>query len=431
VTDCLNCYEKLRFKNHTVRKFRQLVFVTALYSLSFSVNAQNKYALVIGINNYYEVKGVVSEVSLHGSVNDANSIKSLLLNKFGFKKSNVDTLYDANATRDNIVAALKKKLRQCKPGDVMVFYYSGHGVWMKNTDEEKDPIKKGMNQAMLTSDLYNYDDHLKCLLRDFTLKEYFNLFVDKKIILTTIFDCCFSGNLARAPRGTVPPEQTKSVDLMDLFGRLTQKADNPQLLIDSIAGVSTGFSRGCLIDSAGKIKDTLDSDGDGVPDCKDKQKFTNKQCFPVDQDGVGKCPPDYLLEEFGKAIDKYDSAELGKTKASLSDDVTEKAFSASEVLTISEKDNIVRPADRKNSKFLFISGTTDLQKAVEFNDENGVRHSFFTASIMRVFNKCPANTPIDELFQKIVDDMNSYHRNQNPTIYFDPSRKKNNLLGVK
>ncbi|HSZ87154.1 MAG TPA: hypothetical protein VK787_14070, partial [Puia sp.] len=59
------------------------------------------------------------------------------------------------------------------------------------------------------------------------------------------------------------------------------------------------------------------------------------------------------------------------------------------------------------------------------------RHSFFTASILRVFNKCAANTPVDEVFQKIVDDMNSYHRNQNPTIYFDPSRKKNNLLGVK
>jgi len=408
----------------------QLVFVFALCTLCFSINAQNKYALIIGINNYYEEKGVVSEVSLHGSVNDANSIKSLLINKFGFKKDHLDTLYDANATRDNIIAAIKKKLRQCKPGDVMVFYYSGHGVWMKNTDEEKDPIKKGMNQAMLTSDLYNYDDHLKCLLRDFTLKEYFNLFVDKKIILTTIFDCCFSGNLARASRGVVLPEQTKSVDLMDLLGHLTQKADNPQLLIDSIAGFSTGISKGCLIDSSGQIKDTLDSDGDGVPDCKDKQKFTDRRCFPVNQDGIGNCPADYLVEEFGKAIDNYDSVEFEKTKNSSPPGLSEKAFNATEVLTISEKDNIVRPADRKNSKFLFISGTTDLQKAVEFNDENGVRHSFFTASIMRVFNKCPANTPIDEVFQKIVDDMNSYHRNQNPTLYLDPSRKKNNLLGL-
>src|SRR5258706_11895123 len=32
------------------------------------------------------------------------------------------------------------------------------------------------------------------------------------------------------------------------------------------------------------------SDGDGVPDCKDKQLITPTECQPVDADGVGKCP---------------------------------------------------------------------------------------------------------------------------------------------
>ena len=290
------------------------------------------------------------------------------------ERSNINTLYDGDATRDNIIAALKKKLRQCKPGDAMIFYYSGHGVWLKNTQEEKDPVKKGMNQAMLTSDLYNYDDHLKCFLRDFTLKQYFNLFVDKKIILTTIFDCCFSGNLAMGARGIIPPEQTKSVEVMDLLGRLTVNSNNPQVLIDSIAGLPAGAPKGCAVDSKGALIDSTDSDGDGVPDCRDKQKFTNKKCFPVDQDGVGNCPVDYIFNEFGSAVNKYDSAEAAKTFSDPA--VSDKAFNATEVLTISEKDNIVRPVDRKNSKFLFISGTTDWQKAVEFNDENGVRHSF-------------------------------------------------------
>jgi hypothetical protein len=412
-------------------ELRQLLFIAVLCAFSLSVNAQKKYALIVGINNYYEKKGVVSEVSLHGSVNDANSIKDLLIKKFGFKRSNIDTLYDADATRDNIVAGLKKKLRQCRAGDVMVFYYSGHGVWLKNTKEENDPIKKGMNQAMLTSDLYNYDDHLKCFLRDFTLKEYFNLFVDKKVILTTLFDCCFSGNLAMAARGVIPAEQTKSVEVMDLLGRLTVNSNNPQLLIDSIAGMSIGTSNSCAVDAAGKIIDTTDSDGDGVPDCRDKQKFTDKRCFPVDADGVGNCPVDYIYDEFSQAISKYDSAELAKTKSSDSSAVADKAFNATEVLTVSERDNIVRPVDRKNSKFLFMAATTDVQKAIEFNDQDGVRHSFFTASILRVMNKCSPNTPVQELFQKIVDDMNSYHRNQNPTIYSDPSRKGVNLLGVK
>jgi outer membrane protein OmpA-like peptidoglycan-associated protein len=33
-----------------------------------------------------------------------------------------------------------------------------------------------------------------------------------------------------------------------------------------------------------------DTDGDGVPDYKDKELVTPTQCQPVDADGVGKCP---------------------------------------------------------------------------------------------------------------------------------------------
>lgn len=45
---------------------------------------------------------------------------------------------------------------------------------------------------------------------------------------------------------------------------------------------------GCPVDSHGVSRD---SDGDGVPDCKDKELLTPQSCFPVDADGVGKCPP--------------------------------------------------------------------------------------------------------------------------------------------
>jgi outer membrane protein OmpA-like peptidoglycan-associated protein len=39
---------------------------------------------------------------------------------------------------------------------------------------------------------------------------------------------------------------------------------------------------------------SLDTDGDGVPDCKDKELITPTRCQPVDVDGVGncKCPDD-------------------------------------------------------------------------------------------------------------------------------------------
>ena len=45
---------------------------------------------------------------------------------------------------------------------------------------------------------------------------------------------------------------------------------------------------GAPVDSHGVAKD---SDGDGVPDYKDKELLTPQKCFPVDADGIGKCPP--------------------------------------------------------------------------------------------------------------------------------------------
>jgi len=44
---------------------------------------------------------------------------------------------------------------------------------------------------------------------------------------------------------------------------------------------------GCPVDTHGVSRDT---DGDGVPDCRDKELVTPTYCQPVDADGVGKCP---------------------------------------------------------------------------------------------------------------------------------------------
>jgi OmpA-OmpF porin, OOP family len=40
----------------------------------------------------------------------------------------------------------------------------------------------------------------------------------------------------------------------------------------------------------------LDTDGDGVPDYKDKERLTLSTCFPVDSSGVGLCPAPFCCQ---------------------------------------------------------------------------------------------------------------------------------------
>lgn len=58
---------------------------------------------------------------------------------------------------------------------------------------------------------------------------------------------------------------------------------------------------GCPVDTHGV---TADTDGDGVPDCKDKEKLTLQKCFPVDADGVGNCPEPACCDSLAKKIEK-------------------------------------------------------------------------------------------------------------------------------
>lgn len=172
-----------------------LIILCLIFSFkTFISNAQNKYALVIGINDYYREPTIKSSHSLKGCVNDALSIKALLTNRFGFATKNINTLLNQSATQKNLIDALNQIIIKSEAGDAVVFYFSGHGTFIDNSALNNDPVKRGYNQALVMSNLYAKD--YEPLVRDNTLKKLFNQLVAKKVILTTIFDCCFSGGMA-------------------------------------------------------------------------------------------------------------------------------------------------------------------------------------------------------------------------------------------
>lgn len=145
--------------------------------------AARKRALCVGINDY---PGTAND--LQGCVNDANDWAKALAAR-GFQ---VGKLLDRDATRKNMLDALKGLISGASPGDTVVFQYSGHGTWVPDRngdepdfrDEAYCPYDIGSKGPLLDDDLYEL----------FAARAY-------GVRCITLSDSCHSGSNVRfAPR---------------------------------------------------------------------------------------------------------------------------------------------------------------------------------------------------------------------------------------
>lgn len=91
------------------------------YLQALAQPTSRKLALLVGVDKY-------PDSPLHGCVMDVEMQRELLIYRFGFVPSDILTLTDAQATRENIETAFVTHLgEQAKPGDVVVFHFSGCG----------------------------------------------------------------------------------------------------------------------------------------------------------------------------------------------------------------------------------------------------------------------------------------------------------------
>ncbi|MBE9059757.1 caspase family protein, partial [cf. Phormidesmis sp. LEGE 11477] len=119
------------------------------YGQAIAQNTPRKLALLVGVNEY---PGLIPD--LRGCLTDVDLQYELLVNKFGFAPSDVLKISDSEnikPTRQNVLDAYEEHLvKQAKPGDVVVFHYSGHGIPVK----DPDPIYEGSdeNGAIILND---------------------------------------------------------------------------------------------------------------------------------------------------------------------------------------------------------------------------------------------------------------------------------------
>jgi hypothetical protein len=117
------------------------------YARVLAQGTPRKLALLVGINAY-PASSLLSP--LKGCVTDVELQRHLLLHRFGFNPQDILTLTDQQATRQGILTAFEEHLiKQAKPGDVVVFHFSGHGSQVADPDRD---TPDGLNSTFLPVD---------------------------------------------------------------------------------------------------------------------------------------------------------------------------------------------------------------------------------------------------------------------------------------
>jgi metacaspase-1 len=97
-----------------------------------------KLALLVGISNYGRGRDSTMDWANLNGARDVMLLQKTLEERLGFKKEDVLLLSDAKATRKGIIDAFQNHLiAQAKPGDIVVFHFSGHGQLMKDETGRK------------------------------------------------------------------------------------------------------------------------------------------------------------------------------------------------------------------------------------------------------------------------------------------------------
>lgn len=179
-----------------VRESVKCMLVLLLSFMTQSMWGVSRHALLIGIGNYPEESGWAA---IHGN-NDIPIIYNNLIRQ-GFPESQIITLTDAQATRDNIVSAFGKLSGTLNPGDIVYVHFSGHGQQVTDLDGDEED---GFDEAWIPYDAdkkyqpgvyegekHLLDDELNVLLTKLRLR----VGVKGKIIVVS--DACHSGSGSR------------------------------------------------------------------------------------------------------------------------------------------------------------------------------------------------------------------------------------------
>lgn len=152
-----------------------------------------KRALLVGINDYKEIN------DLAGCINDVTNMRDILKTHYKFTNNEIRVLTDSRATRQNILTRLDWLKEGAKPGDTLVFHFSGHGSQIRDRGDQ-DELRDHKDEILCCYDI-SWDNGY---ILDDEIDSFFESLPDG-VRLEVILDCCYSGTgQSIVPRNKIP-----------------------------------------------------------------------------------------------------------------------------------------------------------------------------------------------------------------------------------
>jgi hypothetical protein len=269
-------------KKHSLIGKALVVAFISIIAVSAASAKGKKYGLFVGINAY---QGGINP--LKGCVNDATKMQDAMITKFGFKAADTTLLTDVAATREAILANLKKYQTLAGVGDLLVFHYSGHGTlfpdeYSEEQDETKMIYMEAPDDAGNMEVIYERDKYdsaivpvdarsrtsgkpWRNLILDDELYAIFSAVTRKGAQVVLISDSCHSGSIDRpVPAGY----QARTQTLATVFGvRKFSELDLEKPATTRAGRITPPPAKGLYLSMTGSKDDefSLDASFNGVP----------------------------------------------------------------------------------------------------------------------------------------------------------------------
>jgi hypothetical protein len=127
---------------------------------------------------------------LAGCVNDVALVRHTLKG-LGVPNEDIRVVVNERATKDNIMHRLRVTIADAEPGDVVIFYFSGHGSQVR--DRNGDELADSLDEVICP---YDMDWDRKTFILDDDLDELLSEIPDD-VVVEAFVDCCFWGATPR------------------------------------------------------------------------------------------------------------------------------------------------------------------------------------------------------------------------------------------